>query len=94
MNEVMLSALRYFTYSDSSLLKSVVSFIRSVAECANSSVCTAFSVVNVNCGKVAVLISFKLYNIYALNKHCKCKVSVVIDHVLANTVTNSLLQYF
>ena len=70
-------------------------FIRSVAEWANSSICTAFSVVKVCSGEVAVLVSLKLYNICSLNKRCKFKVSVVVvDHVLANTVTNSLFRVF
>lgn len=95
MNEVTLSALKYFTYYDSSVLKSGFLFITSVAECANSSVCTTFSVVKVCSGEVAVLVSLKLYNTYSLNKHCKFKASVVVvDHVLADTVTNSLLEYF
>jgi len=44
----------------------------------NSSVCTAFSVVRICRGEVAVLISLK---------H-------VVDHAFADTETNSLLEYF
>lgn len=93
MNEIMLSALKYFTCSDLSVLKFVFLFIRSVAERANSSVCTAFSVVKVCSGEVAVLVSLKLYNIYSLNKTSKLSVAIS-NYVLANTVTSSLLEYF
>lgn len=93
MNEVVFSALKYFTYSNLSVLKSDFLFIRFVAECASCSVCTTFSVVKV-CSEVAVLFSSKLYNTYSFKKHCYFKVSVVVDHGLANTVTNNFLEHF
>lgn len=58
----MPSSLESFTYSESSVLKSDFLFTSSVAECADPSVCTAFSVVKICHGEVAVLLPLEMGN--------------------------------
>lgn len=93
MNKAMSPFQKCFTYSESSVLKSDFSLLGLLQN--NSSVCIVFSVVKICSGEVTDLVSLKLCSTYSLNKQCKFKVSAVfVDHILANAVTNSLLEYF